>query len=72
MKGADGNKWADGNKSDGRQRGRLSGFSISVFGRFTYTLSALDGHYFGIFEKVLCFVVMSAQIRQYVREQPDT
>ena len=44
-------KWGDGNKSDGRQRDRLSGFSISVFGRFTYTLSALEGHYLVGFDK---------------------
>ena len=54
-----------------RQR-RAAGFSISVFGRFAYTLSALCGHYLGVFFGCFGFLVMSVHIRQCVREQPDT
>ena len=35
-------------------------------------LSASDGHYRESFEKMFVFWVMSVQIRQHVREQPDT
>ena len=54
-----------------RQR-RAAGFSISVFGRFAYTLSALDGHYLEMFWEFFGFLVMFVQSRQDMREQPDT
>lgn len=54
-----------------RQR-RAAGFSISVFGRFAYILSALNVHYLEEFFKLLCILVMFVQRRQPVREQPDT
>ena len=38
-----------------RQR-RAVGFSISVFVRFAYTLSALDGHYLEMFWEFFGFV----------------
>ena len=51
---------------------RAAGFSISVFGRFAYILSALDGHYLEMFWDFFGFLVMFVQSRQSVREQPDT
>ena len=43
-----------------------------MFGRFTYTLSALNGHHLLDFWYVSDVVVMSVHIIQSVREQPDT
>ncbi len=59
---------------DGRGRQKISPpvFPHLVFGRFTYTLSALCEHYLGVFWGMGCFGVMFAHIRQCVREQPDT
>ncbi len=62
-----------GTEGDSSHGQRQTGFSISVFGRFTYTLSALDGHYLRIFWEVISISkVMFDHIRQHVREQPDT
>ena len=50
-----------------------SDFSISVFGRFTYTPFASDVHYLVVFERTIFISkVMFVQIKQHVREQPDT
>ncbi len=43
-----------------------------MFGRFTYTLSALDGHCLFWFFGSVGFLAMFVHIRQRVREQPDT
>ncbi len=54
-------------------KNRAADFSISVFGRFAHTPSALVRHYlFYVSFGILAFGVMSAHIRRRVREQPDT
>ncbi len=53
-------------------RNRGAGFSISVFGRFAYTLSVLYVHCSGWFYYRLVMEAMFVQLRQGVREQPDT
>ena len=47
-------------------------FPYPVFGRFAYTLSALNVHYLACFLCQLFSAVMSAHIIQSVRKQPDT
>jgi hypothetical protein len=47
-------------------------FPYPVFGRFTHSLSALDGHYLKMFLGRFGLLVISVHIRQAVREQPDT
>ena len=46
----------------GLARNRPGGFSISVFGRFAYTLSALNGHYLGGFFRGFWFL---GNVRSY-------
>ena len=56
-----------------KESSRLAGPSLSQrFGRFAYTLSALNGHCSFLRGDVDGDGAMSVHIRQCVREQPDT
>ena len=61
-----------GKGAGGCRKIRQQTFPYPVFGRFTYTLSALDVHYLVWFWVVCGVLVMCVHIRQSVREQPDT